>query len=41
MDVMHKLISYGGSFGDVFKEVLVLCGFALAANIAAARLFRV
>lgn len=41
MDVLHKLISYGGNFGDVLVEVAVLCGFAVAANLAAAKFFRV
>lgn len=41
MDVLHKLISFGGNFGDVLVEVAVLCGFAFVANIAAAKFFRV
>ncbi|HAV64459.1 MAG TPA: hypothetical protein DCY13_19085 [Verrucomicrobiales bacterium] len=41
MDLLHRLISFGGGLGDVTLELGVLTGYAVAANVLAARFFRV
>lgn len=41
MDLLHQLISFGGGAEDVLEEMGVLALFAAAANLAAAKLFRV
>ncbi len=40
MDLMHRLISFGGGAGDVIPEIAVLLGFAVAANALAAKFFK-
>ena len=40
MDLMHRLISFGGGAGDVVTEVSVLLGFAVGANALAAKFFK-
>lgn len=40
MDLMHRLISFGGGAGDVVTEVGVLLGFAVGANALAAKFFK-
>jgi ABC-type multidrug transport system permease subunit len=41
MDALHQLISFGGGFRDIWKPILVLAGFAVAATFGARQLFRV
>ena len=38
---LHQLISFGSEFGVVVKPLAVLLGFGAAANLLAARFFRV
>jgi ABC-2 type transport system permease protein len=40
MDLMNRLISFGGGAGDVVTEVAVLLGFAVGANALAAKCFK-
>jgi ABC-2 type transport system permease protein len=37
---LHQLISFGSGLGAIVQPLLVLAGFGLAANVAAARFFR-
>lgn len=41
LGALHQLISFGSDFGAVWQPVALLAAFGLAANIAAARWFRV
>ena len=40
MDALHQLISFGGEFNMVLPKLGVLGLYAVAANLAAARLLR-
>lgn len=41
LDALHRLISFGGSLGDVLRPLSVLAAFGAAATAAASRWFRV
>jgi len=40
MDALHQLISFGGGLADIKTEIAVLAGFALTANLLAARFLK-
>ncbi|MDA7645065.1 ABC transporter permease [bacterium] len=40
MDALHQLISFGGGLADVQTEITVLAGFAITANLLAARFLK-
>jgi len=40
MDALHQLLSFGGGLAEIWKELSILSGYALASSIAAIRFFR-
>ena len=40
MDAFHQLLSFGGSFAEIWKQLAILTAYALASSIAAIRFFR-
>lgn len=40
MDALHQMISFGGGIGDAARPIAVLAAFGIAANVAAAKVFK-
>ena len=40
MDALHQLIGFGGGLAEIQTEVAVLAGFAITANLLAARFLK-